>query len=77
MLSTNKAAYVEEVLYMPSVKSTAYVCNRFNTSFCAKDRKTNKAISNLNRKFRNKSTLIWVRLLGVPFYPYAPTRLRV
>ena len=41
---------------MPSVKTTAYVCNGFNTSFCARGRKTNQAISSLNRKSWNKST---------------------
>ena len=58
MLSTNKAIYVEDRRYLPlqgicvpSVKSTTYVCNRFNSSFCARDHKTNQAISNLNRKF--------------------------
>ena len=34
-------------LCVPSVKTTTYVCNRFNTSFCARDHKTNQAISNL------------------------------
>ena len=43
-------------LWVPSVKTTTYICNRFNTSFCARDHKTNQAISNLNRKFWNKST---------------------
>ena len=43
-------------LCVPSVKTTTYVCNRFNTSFCARDHKTNQAISNLNLKFLNKST---------------------
>ena len=38
-------------LCVPSVKTTTYVCNRFNTSFCDRDHKTNQAISNLNRKF--------------------------
>ena len=38
-------------LCVSSVKTTTYVCNRFNTSFCARDHKTNQAISNLNRKF--------------------------
>ena len=38
-------------LCVPSVKTTKYICNRFNTSFCARDHKTNQAISNLNRKF--------------------------
>ena len=41
---------------MPSVKTTTYACNRFDTSFFARDHKTNQAISNLNRKFWNKST---------------------
>ena len=39
-----------------SVKTITYVCNRFNTSFCARDYRTNQAISNLNQKFWNKST---------------------
>ena len=34
-------------LCVPSVKTTTYVCNRLNTSFCARDHKTNQAISNL------------------------------
>ena len=38
-------------LCVASVKTTTYVCNRFNTSFCTRDHKTNQAISNLNRKF--------------------------
>ena len=38
-------------LCMPSVKTTTYACNRFDTSFFARDHKTNQAISNLNRKF--------------------------
>ena len=32
-------------LYVPSVKTTTYVCNRFNTSFCTKDHKTHLTIS--------------------------------
>ena len=32
-------------LYVPSVKTTTYVCNRFNTSFCTKDQKTHLTIS--------------------------------
>ena len=32
-------------LYVPSVKTTTYVCNRFNTSFCNKYHKTHLAIS--------------------------------
>ena len=32
-------------LYVPSVKATTYVCNRFNTSFCTKEHKTHLAIS--------------------------------
>ena len=54
---------------MSSVKTTTYVCNTFNTSLCARDLKTNQAISNLNRKFWNKSTLIWVGFLVVCFFP--------
>ena len=55
MLSINKAIYVEDNLCyrdcVPSVRTTTYVCNRFNTSFCARNHKTNQVISNLNRKF--------------------------
>ena len=32
-------------LYVPSVKTTTYVRNRFNTSFCTKGHKTHLAIS--------------------------------
>ena len=28
-------------LCVPSVKTTIYICKRFNTSFCARDYKTN------------------------------------
>ena len=41
---------------MPSIKTTTYLCNRFNTSFNARDHQANQAISNLNRKFSNKLT---------------------
>ena len=49
MLSTNRVIHAEETFcyrdYVPSVKTTTYVCNRFNTSFCTKDHKTHLAIS--------------------------------
>ena len=50
MLSINKARryLLLHGLCVPSVKTTTYVCNRFNTSFCARDC---KAISNLNESF--------------------------
>ena len=32
-------------LYVPSAKTTTYVCNSFNASFCTKDCKTHLAIS--------------------------------
>ena len=38
-------------LCVRSVKTTTYVCNRFNTSFRARDHKTNQTLSNFNRKF--------------------------
>ena len=80
-MSRNKAIYLRYLqlqgLCVPSVKTTTYVCNRFNTSLCAREHKTNQAISNLNRKIWNKSTLIWVGFLGVLFYPFAPTRIIV
>ena len=53
---------------MSSVKTTTYICNRFETSFCARDHKANQAISNLKQKFWNKSALIWVGFLDVCFY---------
>ena len=31
--------------YVPSVKTTTYVCNKFNASFCTKDHKTHLIIS--------------------------------
>ena len=53
MLSINKARryLLLHGLCVPSVKTTTYVCNRVNTSFCARDHKTKQAIANLNRKF--------------------------
>ena len=52
-VSTNKGMYVElhsvTGISVPSVKTTTYVCNSFNTSFCARDHKINQAISNLNQ----------------------------
>ena len=55
MLSTNKVVYVEGTFcyrnYMFEVSKLQHVCNRFNTSFCVKDHKTNQAILNLNGKF--------------------------
>ena len=60
MLSISKAIYLEDNFWyrdcVPSVKTTTYVCNRFNTSFCAWNHNTSQAISNLNRTFWNKST---------------------
>ena len=61
-------------IWVSSVKTTSYVCNRFNTSFCTKDHKTHKAISNLNRKFWSNLTLIWVGFLGV-FLPPCPAEI--
>ena len=55
-------------LCVPSVKTTTDVCNRF---------KMNIFFSNLNEKFWNKSTLIWVGFLGVRFYLLTPMRLEV
>ena len=49
MLSIKKAIYVEvRGLYVLSVKTTIYVCNRFNTSFCARDHKTNQVLKQIN-----------------------------
>ena len=59
MLLINKAIYVEDTFcyrdYVCQVLELQHACNRFNTSFCARDHETNQAISNLNRKFWNKS----------------------
>ena len=78
MLSTNKVVYAEDTFCYkdPVAKCQNYniVCNRFNTFFCTKDRKTYQAIS--NRKFRKKLTLIWVGFLVVRFYRLALSRLR-
>ena len=41
MLSTNKVVHAENAL----CQNYKYVCNRFNTSFCFKNRKTYQAIS--------------------------------
>ena len=72
-VADKQAIYVEDNLLLqrlcvPSAKTATYVCYRFNTSFCARDHTINQAISNLNRKFWNKSTLIWVGFLEVRFY---------
>ena len=56
-------------LCVPCVKTTTYVCDRFNAYFCTRDHRTNKAISSLNRKFWNKSPLICVDFPVVRFYP--------
>ena len=40
-----KIPSVTRIIYMLSVKTTTYVSNRFNTSFCTKDHKTHLAIS--------------------------------
>ena len=81
MLSTNKTVYrrylVLHGLCLPSVKTTTYVCNRFNTSFCAEDHKTNQTISNLNGKFFSNLNVNQGGLSRVSFLPLAPTRLRV
>ena len=63
-------------LCVPGVETTTYLCNRFDTSFCAKDEKTNQAISNLNWKFWNKWTQIWVKSGGFSRgYPPPPPPL--
>ena len=64
-------------LCVPWVKNTTYVCNSFDTPFCAKDHQKNQGISNFNGKFWKKSILIWVGFLRACFYPFAPTVLRV
>ena len=69
ILSINKEVYVENTFcykdYVCQVSKLHHVCNRF------------KMNSNLNEKFWNKSTLIWVGFPGVRFYPPTPTRLQV
>ena len=42
---TCRKYFLLQGLCMPSVKTTTYACNRFNTSFCTKDLKTHQAIS--------------------------------
>ena len=78
MLSTNKVIYLEDIFCykdcVSSVRTTTYVCNRFNTSFCATHHQTNQAISNLNRKFWDKSMLIWVGFLVVHCYPLCSSK---
>ena len=51
-----RRSLLSQGLYVQIVKTTTYVCSRFNTSFCARDHKANQDISNLNRKFWNIST---------------------
>ena len=64
MLWTNKVVYVCQVSKLQHM----YVI-LLNTFLCAKDDKTHQIISNLNRKFWDKLTLIWVGFLGFLFYP--------
>ena len=51
MLSTNKVVHAEETFCykkkpsVPSIKTTTFACNRFNTSICTEDHKTHLAIS--------------------------------
>ena len=42
---TGKRHLLLQGLYVPSVKTTTYVCSSFNTSFCTKDHKTHLTIS--------------------------------
>ena len=74
MLSTNKGIYigvpsVTGIMCTKCQNHSIHVCNRFYTSFCTRDYKTNQAFSNLNRKFWNNSALIWMDFPGVRFYP--------
>ena len=59
MLSINKSIYVEDNFcyrdYVCQLSKLQHICNRFNSSFCARDHKANQATSNLNRKFWHKS----------------------
>ena len=55
-------------LCVSSVKTTTYASNRFKMEIL---------FSNLNGKFWNKSTVIWVGFLGVCLYPLTPTRLLI
>ena len=47
--TNNKVVHAEDTFCyrdcVPSVKTTAYVCNRFNTSFRTKDHKKHQAVS--------------------------------
>ena len=37
--------YMQKKPSVPSIKTTTFACNRFNTSFCTEDHKTHLAIS--------------------------------
>ena len=66
MLSTNKVVYVCSVSKLQHMYLIL-----LNTFLCTKDHKTHQIISNLNRTFWNKLTLIWVGFLEFLFYPLA------
>ena len=67
--SANKMVYPESTflqwgLFIPSFKTIAYVvCNRFNTSFCARYHKKNRLyqtqIEGFETNQHNKSNLLW------------------
>ena len=66
MLSTNKVVYVCSVSKLQHMYLIL-----LNTFLCTKDHKIHQIISNLNRTFWNKLTLIWVGFLEFLFYPLA------
>ena len=66
MLSTNKVVYVCRVSKLQHMYLIL-----LNTFLCTKDHKIHQIISNLNRTFWNKLTLIWVGFLEFLFYPLA------
>ena len=66
MLSTNKVVYVCRVSKLQHMYLIL-----LNTFHFTKDHKTHQIISNLNRTFWNKLTLIWVGFLEFLFNPLA------
>ena len=61
-------------LYVPIVKTTTYVSNRFNTSSCTKGHKTHQATSNLNQKFWTKNSNLGGLSTGSFLHP-CPTEI--
>ena len=62
---------------VPSVKTTTYVCNGFNTSFCTEDRKTHMAISILNWIVLNQINSNLGGISRNSFLPPCPTEIMI